>query len=90
MALNILYCIFFLDLQPAEAEGIVRTLFIQYYSTICRPSEHTAWGGGPGARFEPGTGDLEAGTLTSRPPHLLCGWCGGLLKEVCTVHTYIA
>ena len=65
MALNILYCIFFLDLQPAEAEGIVRTLFIQYYSTICRPSEHTAWGGGPGARFEPGTGDLEAGTLTS-------------------------
>ena len=30
----------------------------------------TLWGG-PGPRFEPGTGDLEAGTLTTRQPHLL-------------------
>ena len=30
----------------------------------------TLWGG-LGPRFEPGTGDLEARTLTTRPPHLL-------------------
>ena len=30
----------------------------------------TLWGG-PKPRFEPGTGDVEAGTLTTRPPHLL-------------------
>ena len=29
------------------------------------------WEGPPGPRFEPGTGDLEAETLTTRPPHLL-------------------
>ena len=34
-------------------------LFLQYYSVICRPSDHTA-------RFELGTGGLMAG-----PPHLL-------------------
>ena len=45
-------------------------LFVQYYSVICRPSQTTLWGG-PGPRFEPGTGDLEARTLTTRPPHLL-------------------
>ena len=42
------------------------TLCVQYYSVICRPSDHTV-----GPRFEPGTGDLEARTLTTRPPHLL-------------------
>ena len=41
------------------------TLFIQDYSVICRPSDHTM--GRPG--LEPGTGDLVAGTLTARPPH---------------------
>ena len=45
------------------------TLFIQYYSAICRPSNHTM--GRPGPRFEPGMGDLEAGTRTTKPPHLL-------------------
>ena len=29
--------------------------------------------GGPGPRFETRTGDLEAETLTTRPPHLLFG-----------------
>ena len=31
----------------------------------------TALWGGPGLRFEPRTGSLEAGTLTTRPQHLL-------------------
>ena len=40
---------------------------MQYYSAIYRPSDHTV--GRPRAyRFEPETGDLEAETLTSRPP----------------------
>ena len=39
---------------------------MQYYRVICRPSGHT------GPRIEPRTGDLEAGTLTARPPHLPC------------------
>ena len=40
---------------------------------ICHPSDHTVGRGeAPGPRFEPGTGDLKAGSLTTRPPpHLL-------------------
>ena len=38
--------------------------------------------GGPWLIFEPGTGDLEAGTLTTRPPHLLTGeYCAGLVRD---------
>ena len=60
---------FFIYLQPAEAYSFI-TLLIQCYNVVCRPSNHTV--GGPGPRFEPKTGDLEAGTLTTRPPpHLL-------------------
>ena len=49
--------------------------FIFYYCysiTVCVWSaapQTTLWGG-PGPRFEPGTGCLEAETLTTRPPHL--------------------
>ena len=48
------------------------TVFVQYSSLtlICRSSDHTV-GRPHGTRFEPGTGSLEAGTLTSRQPHLL-------------------
>ena len=45
------------------------TLFVQNYSVICRPLDHTV--GRPGPRFEPGTADLQARTLTTGPPHLL-------------------
>ena len=65
--LCLLFClIFFSDLQPTDGfRGFY--YFLQYYSVICRPSDHTV--GSPRPRFEPGTGDLEAGTLTTRPPH---------------------
>ena len=48
--------------------------------TLQPPNTHTHRGG-LGLRFEPGTGDLEAGTLTlTRPPHtssmLRPAWCG--------------
>ena len=53
---------------------IVLYYFILYitsnYSALCCSSDCTLWGG-PGTRFEPGTGGLEAGTLTTRPPHPL-------------------
>ena len=39
-----------------------QTFFYSFHSAICRLSERTV-GMGPGPRFEPGTGDLEAGTL---------------------------
>ena len=49
------------------------TVFVQYSSLtlICHFSDHTVLRGGPRTRFEPRTGSLEAGTLTSRQPHLL-------------------
>ena len=44
------------------------TLSIQYYSVICRPSDHTV--GIPcGLRFEPGPDGLEAGTLPGLDHH---------------------
>ena len=48
----------FLDLQPTEAQGF------NAYSITVRPAapQTTLWGS-PGPRLEPGTGDLEAGTL---------------------------
>ena len=56
---------FFLFFQPTEAFVTLFQLFVQYCSAICcLPSDHTV--GRP--RFEPGTGGLEAGTLTTRPP----------------------
>ena len=57
-----------LDLQPTEAYSFY-TLFIEYYSVICC-TQTTLWGGHR-PRFEPGMADLEAETLTTRPPHLL-------------------
>ena len=44
------------------------TLFVEYYSVICRPSDHTV-GGPRGPRFEPGTVDLEARTLITMDHH---------------------
>ena len=44
-------------------------LFVQYDSVICRPSDHTV-GIGPRPSIDPGTGGLEARTITTRPPHL--------------------
>ena len=41
------------------------TLFVQYYSAICRPEHRTV--GRPRAEIR----SLETGTLTTRPPHLL-------------------
>ena len=38
-------------------------LFVQYYSVICRPTDHTERRPRPGLRFEPGPGSPEAGTL---------------------------
>ena len=53
---------------------IVLYYFILYitsnYSALCCSSDCTLWGG-PATRFKPGTGGLEALTLTSRPPHPL-------------------
>ena len=46
-------------------------LLIQFYIVICRPSDHTVGRQITGPRFKPGTGDLEAGTLTTRPPGIL-------------------
>ena len=45
---------------------------VQYLLLAVRSaaSQTTLWGG-LGPRFEPRTGGLEAGTLTTRPPHLL-------------------
>ena len=42
---------FFLDFQPTEAYGF-NTFFIQYYSVICGPSDHT--GEAPGRDSNPG------------------------------------
>ena len=44
--------------------------FICTMLTVRAATTQTALCGGPGPRFEPGTG-VEAGTLTYRPPHLL-------------------
>ena len=52
---------------PTPLEGF----FITFYSnTVWFADLQTTLWGRPGPRFEPGTGDLEAGTLTTRPPHL--------------------
>ena len=66
--------IFFYRLTADRGLGF-NTLFLQYYSAICRPSVHTVGRPGPGPRSEPGMGDLEADTLTTRPPHLLWLTC---------------
>ena len=44
-----------------------------FYSIAVRSAAPhiTLWGGPPGPRFEPGTGNLEARALTTRPPNLL-------------------
>ena len=61
-----MFYFFFFFLQ---AKGF-NTLLIQYYSVICHPSkaQTTLWVG-PGPRFEPGMGNLEAGTLTTIDHH---------------------
>ena len=41
----------------------------------CRPSVHTVRRPSAGPRFEPRSGGLEPGTLTSRPPHLSVDHC---------------
>ena len=60
-------------------------LFVQYYSVICRPSDPTVWGG-PGPRFAPGTGGQDAGTITTRPPHLINLIC--FLLSYCKNRTF--
>ena len=44
------------------------TLFILYYSVVCRPSD--------GPRFELGTGDPEADTTTPPIQYFRCFWYG--------------
>ena len=51
-------------IQPTEAQGFI-SLCIRYQSVICRFSDYARWRG-PGPIFEPGTGGLQAGTLTTR------------------------
>ena len=47
-----------------------RTLLIQFYSVICHPSAHPV--GRPQAEIRTRYGrTIEAGTLTTRPPHIL-------------------
>ena len=48
------------------------TLFVQYYSAFCRPTVGEA-PRRPGPTFEPGTGRLETGTLTTTPPFCAVG-----------------
>ena len=60
------YYYFFFSRVSAHLGVGFYTLFVPYYSVICHPSQSTLWGG-PGPRFEPGTGDLEARTLSTRP-----------------------
>ena len=63
-------------------QGLVFYLYLYLYNTVCTAlcaaPQTTLWGG-PGTRFEPGTGGIVAGTLTNRPPHLprlfLRGYC---------------
>ena len=43
---------------------------VQYYSAQSAALQTTLWGV-LGTRFEPGTGSLEAGTLTTTPPSFL-------------------
>ena len=49
-------------------------LYYLYSITVCSAAPQTTLRGGPGARFEPGPGGPEAGTLPqdllSRPTHL--------------------
>ena len=52
-------------LQPTEPRFLIPVL------SLCNITvRYSALWGGPGPRFEPRTGSLEAGTLTTRPPHL--------------------
>ena len=62
---------FFSFYSPAGGAYDLIKLFVQYYSVICCPSDHTVRRLGP--RFEPGKGGLVAGILTTRPPHLTHG-----------------
>ena len=59
--------------KPTEACTVGFFLLYYLYDVICRPSEAQTtlhvWGG-PGLRFEPGTGGLEAVILTTRTPLL--------------------
>ena len=50
-------------------EGII--LYCIVCITVWSAAPQTTLWGGPRPRFEPRTGDLEARTLTTRPPHLL-------------------
>ena len=49
-----------------------KVLLLQYYSiTVWSAAPQITLWGCPEPRFEPRTGDLEAETITTRPPHLL-------------------
>ena len=56
-------------LQPTKTSVFFCFIYTVLYSAICRPSDCTV-GMLPGPWFEPRTGSLESGTLTTRPPHL--------------------
>ena len=60
-------CRFFFRFTAHPGRGF-NTLFVQYYSVICRTSDHTV--GKPRAEIRT-RDDLETSTLTTRPPHLL-------------------
>ena len=56
-----------------SAYRVLQFLIHYLYSiTVRSAAPQTSLWGGPRPRFEPGKGDLEAGTLTARPPLLLC------------------
>ena len=55
--------------HAAFMNGLLLYLYSITVRLICRPSDHTV--GRPGPRLEPVMGDIEARTLTTRPPHLL-------------------
>ena len=63
----LLHCNFFSFFRFTAHRGL--GFLIHYLYSITVWSQTTLWWG-PGPRFESGTGDLEAGTLTTRPPHL--------------------
>ena len=65
------------------AHRILGLYYIMYYTiTVWSAAPETSLWGVPGPRVEPGTGDPEAETLTTRPPHLLSPHLISTVKEV--------
>ena len=77
LVLRILCCCFLFTAHQGLGTGTVLLITVldmyctlhDIHGAICRSSD-ALWGGPAGPRYEPRTDDLEAGTLTTRPPHL--------------------